>query len=96
MTDTKKMMKQLQTGLKELKKAQGIQEKLTNDLISNLPEDIRKEAIILLNKAKKGKANISEVMDFAKKNSKGNNADLNDAAERARKKEEDLKDNSDG
>ena len=59
------MLKQLQSSIKELHKARKIMDKIVDENIAKLPEDKRKQATDLLNKARKGKhINMSEMMAF--------------------------------
>lgn len=60
------MLKTLRTSLKSLKEAQKIQDNLVNELVEYLPENKKKEAVALINKARKGKVDASEMMNFAK------------------------------
>lgn len=60
-----RMLKLLQTSLKGLKDAQNVQEQLTNQLIEQLPEDKKAEAVALINKAKKGNVSATDIMNFA-------------------------------
>jgi len=63
--DNKEMLKQLRSSLKVLKKAQSTRDTLVNQLIEQLPENKKQEAIMLINKAKKGKVDTDELLKFA-------------------------------
>ena len=59
------MIKQLHSSVKELDKAKKILNQIVNENIAKLPDDKRKQATDLLNKARKGKhINMSEMMAF--------------------------------
>lgn len=60
------MLKTLRTSLKSLEEAKKIQDNLVNELIEHLPDDKKKEAVALINKARKGKVDASQMMNFAK------------------------------
>lgn len=59
------MLKQLRTSLRSLNAAQATQKKMVDQLIEALPDDKKKEAIRLINKARKGKVDVGEMMTFA-------------------------------
>ena len=61
------MLKQLETSLIELNKAEKIQHQLMSTAISQLPKDKMQSAVSLFEKAKKGKLGINEIMSFAGK-----------------------------
>lgn len=60
------MIKRLRTALKQLDGVKKMQNEMAVDVISKLPEDKRNEANELLSKAKKGKLDPVELMNFAK------------------------------
>lgn len=92
MSNLDSMLKQLRTGLREMDKAKAVQDQLVGELISKLPEDKRKEANLLLSKARKGKANINEIMNFAGNMRKEDKEDLKKSVEKVTQKADDLKD----
>ena len=59
------MLRQLRAGLKSLKVAEAAQNQMVDQMIEALPEDKKKEAIRLINQAKKGKVDVGEMMNFA-------------------------------
>lgn len=59
------MLKQLETSMIELEKAEKIQSQLMNTAISRMPESKKRHALLLFEKAKKGKVGINEIMNFA-------------------------------
>lgn len=61
------MLKQLESSIIELDKAEKIQEQLMSTAISHLPESKRHSALLLFEKAKTGKLGINEIMSFAGK-----------------------------
>ena len=60
-----RMLKLLKTSLEGLRDAQGVQEQLTNQLIEQLPEDKKAEAVALISKAKKGNVSATDIVNFA-------------------------------
>ena len=59
------MLKGLKTSLKGLEKAKKLLGKMTDDLIAELPEDIRPEAVQMISRARKGHVDTAELMNFA-------------------------------
>lgn len=59
------MVKRLKDSLKSLKIAKEAQNQMANELIDQLPEDKKKEAVALISKAKKGKMDMGELMNFS-------------------------------
>lgn len=58
------MLIQLKTSLVELDKAKKIQGQLLNQMINKLPGEKKRAALTLLNKAKKGRVSMDEILDF--------------------------------
>lgn len=73
------MINQLKQSLDELNKSLKIQDDMVLELVKKLPEDKRKHANQLIRKAKAGKLNINEVLNFAGKISKKDKEDIENA-----------------
>lgn len=91
MTNVDLALEQLGTGLKELDKAKKILSQVTSDLVSELPKDKRVEASNLINKARNGKAGMSEFMTFVKNIKKDDKEGLKKSFEEVVKKYETVK-----
>lgn len=61
---TMEMLKQLKSSLKELDRVKKIHSKILDDHIGKLPDDKKKQAIDLVNKARKGKLDLGDMMAF--------------------------------
>ena len=89
--NTKVMLEQLSSGLKEMDKANKILDQVTSELVSELPEHKRAEASSLLSRAKKGKIDISELMTFAKDIKQEEKEGMKKSAEKVVSKAESIK-----
>lgn len=59
------ILKQLKTSLKGLKTAEAALDQMTNQMIEQLPDDKKAEAVKLISNARKGKVNVGQMMKFA-------------------------------
>ena len=85
------MLKQLHSSIKELHKVRKIMDKVVDENIAQLPEDKRKQAINLLNKARKGKhINLSEMMAFTKGVRSIDKEEIKKSVKRANNKESEV------
>lgn len=93
MSDAIKMLKQLKTGLKQLKTARIALDHLSGELISKLPEGKREEASKLLIKAKRGNMDVSEFMVFAGNMRKDDKEEIKNGAKRVDEKKNNVEGN---
>lgn len=84
------MLKQLRTSLKQLEKAKKIQDKILGEQIAKLPEDKRKQANDLLNKARKGNINLGEMMAFTSGIRDIDKEEIEKSVERANEKKKEV------
>ena len=97
MSDSVNMLKQLKIGLKQLGTAKKALDQLSGELINKLPEDKRKEASKLFQKAKTGKMDVNEFLSFAGNMNKKDEQKIKEGAERVDgKKKEVVKNTSNG
>ena len=77
------MLTQLQSSLVELDKAKKIHKHVLNNMISQLPKDKKRSALSLLEKAKKGKVSIDEILSFTGNISEKDKKDIEENIKKA-------------
>ncbi len=93
MSNIKQMLKQLETGVKQMEIAKQAQEHLFGELVSELPADKKAEALGLFSDAKKGKVDMSRFTKFAGDLSKEDKETMEKAVQKVDNKAEEVKSN---
>jgi len=77
------MLRILDDSLKQLKPLVKMQEQITGELISQLPDDKKIEAMSLLGEAKKGKLDMQKLVEFGRTLKDVQNKDFEEKMEKA-------------
>ncbi len=86
------MLKQLKSSMKELHKARKIMDRIVDENIAQLPDDKKKQANDLLNKARKGQyINLDEMMAFTKGVRSVDKDEIKKSVKRANRKGKEVK-----
>lgn len=75
------MLNMLGDSMKQMKSLVRMQGELTDELITQLPDDKKKEALLLMSEAKKGKLDMQKLVEFGRTMKGVQNKDFEDKME---------------
>lgn len=90
MTEIDNILKQLQPVLKQFEISKKALDQISVDLIRKLPSDKRAGANAIMRRARKGKVDVNEIINFAGNMRKEDEESLKKSVEMVHKKEEEV------